>query len=310
VNASIGTNLEMSGSTFEGAVDLSSAKVGGLAFLRGGATFEADVNLIGADIGSDLDFSAAIVTGRVDMTGCQVKRELRLGSSLHQPACWGQAALLVLRNAHVGALQDWWRSSSENSWPKALELEGLTFDRLGGLFGTGNEADMMARPSRCYVEWLGKDLGSSAQPYEHLASLFRRAGDPDKANDLLFAARERRRRLALSGGELLRGWGLWLLKVTIGYGLGNRYFRVLWWVGGWSLLGMFVLKLFGTQSPALWPPLSLFFASLDQLLPIITLNKAYDVLIFGDPSAKLAIDPQPPWVLPQPPGYSSIFTCT
>jgi hypothetical protein len=306
LGASIDASLVITGATFEGKVSLSSAKVGGTAFLRDGATFK-DVDLIGADIGSDLDFSNASFTGRVDMTGCHVKRELRLGSSEHQPARWGQTALLVLRNAQVGALQDRWRDPSVNSWPKALELEGFTFDRIGGLFGTGEEANMMARQSRCYVDWLAKDLGSSAQPYEHLASLFRRAGDPGKANDLLFAARERRRRLALSGvdnwghrkdREVLRGVGLWLLRWTIGYGLGNRYFLVLLWVGGLSLLGMCVLILFGTQSPALWPPLSLFFASLDQLLPIITLNKAYDVLIFGDPSARL--DPQPPWLLPQP----------
>jgi hypothetical protein len=327
--ASIGSNLEMDGSTFEGEVSLDSAKVDGSALLRG--EFKAEVSLVAADIGSDLDFSGASFTHRVDMTGCEVKDEFRLGSSRHPRARWKQDASLVLRNAHVGALQDWWRkppgqswwrrwwgkvaaffrrralgaSLAENSWPKALELEGFTFDRLGGLYGTGKEADMMARPSSCYVEWLGRDSSSSPQPYEHLASLFRRAGEPGKANDLLYEARERRRRAALSKvgtrghrWEVFEGVGLWFLRSTIGYGLGNRYFRVLRWVGGWSLLGMFVLILFGTQSPALWSWLNLFFASLDQLLPIITLNKAYDVLIFGDPSAKL--DPQPPWVLPQP----------
>jgi hypothetical protein len=165
----------------------------------------------------------------------------------------------VLRNAHVSALQDRWRDSSNNSWPKELELEGFTFDRLGGLFGTGKEADMMARPSRCYVEWLGKDAGSSPQPYEHLAGLFRRAGEPGKANDLLYAAREQRRRLALSkvdsrghrkDREVFEGVGLELLRLTIGYGLGNRYFRVLWWVGGLTFLGMFVLIAAGQHSPA------------------------------------------------------------
>jgi anthranilate phosphoribosyltransferase len=106
---------------------------------------------------------------------------------------------------------------------------------------------------------------------------------------------------------VLEGVGLWFLRSTIGYGLGNRYFRVLRWVFGLSLLGMFVLIAFGTQSPALWSWLSLFFASLDQLLPIITLNKAYDVLIFGDPSAQPPIGPQPPWVLPQPAGVQYYF---
>src|SRR5262245_55149019 len=101
---------------------------------------------------------------------------------------------------------------------------------------------MMARPSRWYVEWLCRDSGSSLQPYSPLASLFRRAGEPDKANGLLYAARERRRRAALKKvrirghrGEVFEGVGLGFLRWTIGYGLGNRYFRVLWWVGGLSL---------------------------------------------------------------------------
>jgi hypothetical protein len=302
VNASIGTVLAMNGSTFEGKVDLSSAKVGAAALLWD-ATFKAKFYLTGASIGSNLDFSAASITGPVEMTGCQVEGELRLGVSQNQRTRWKQGALLVLRNARVGALQDWWRDSSDNSWPDVLELDGFTFDRLGGLYGRGEEVNMMARPSWCYLEWLGKDPGSSPQPYEHLASLFRRAGEPGKANDILYAARERRRRLALSkvdyrghhkDREVFEAVGLGLLRLTIGYGLGNRYFRALWWVGALTLLGMLVLIAAGQHSPARWP--SLFFASLDQFLPVIKLNKAHDVLIFGDSSAHPLVDPQPYWV--------------
>ena len=256
VSASLGTSLEMSGSTFEKKVSLNSAKVDGGAFLNG-ACFKGEVNLVGASIGSSLQMSGSTFEGEVNLTGCQVIGELRLGSSRHRPARWKQAALLVLRNTHVGALQDWWQDSSDNSWPKVLKLEGFTFDRLGGLHGEGKEADMMARPSECYVEWLRKDSGFSPQPYEHLASLFRRAGEPGKANDILYAARERRRRLALSkvddrgyckDREVLEGVGLGMLRLTIGYGLGNRYFRVLWWVGGLTLLGTFVLIAAGQLS--------------------------------------------------------------
>jgi hypothetical protein len=131
--------------------------------------------------------------------------------------------------------------------------------------------------------------------------LFRRAGEPDKANDLLYAARERRRRAALKKvrirghrGEVFEGVGLGFLRWTIGYGLGNRYFRVLWWVGGLSLLGMFVLVAAGQHLPERWP--SLFFASLDRFLPVIKLNKAHEALIFGDSSAHPPVDPQPYWV--------------
>jgi hypothetical protein len=213
--------------------------------------------------------------------------------------------MLTLRNAHVGALQDWWQDSSHNSWPTRLELEGFTFDRVGGLYGEGKEADMMGRPSEVYIEWLDRDPGSSPQPYEHLAALFRRAGEPGKANDILYAAREQRRHLALStvdnrghgkGREVVKWLGLSLLRATIGYGLGNRYFRVLWWVGGLTLLGTLLLIIAGRQSPELWSWPSLLFASLDQLLPIITLNKAHDVLIFGDSSARPPVPPQPFWI--------------
>ncbi len=76
----------------------------------------------------------------------------------------------------------------------------------------------------------------SPQPYEYLAGLFREAGEPEKANAILYAARERRRGEAWSkvddyGQARERNWLRWLgmsmLKWTIGYGFGGRYFRVL-----------------------------------------------------------------------------------
>ena len=56
-------------------------------------------------------------------------------------------------------------------------------------------------------------------------------------------------------------------------------------------MGMLVLIVFGSHPLAEW--LHVFFASLDQLLPIITLDKAHDALIFGDLSAKPPVAPQP-----------------
>jgi hypothetical protein len=159
---------------------------------------------------------------------------------------------------------------------------------------------LLDRPIDSYIEWLKGDPARSPQPYEHLAEQFRKAGEPQKANDILYASRERQRRNAWSkvlnnGIQWQRAIGLSILKNTIGYGLGNRYFRVLWWVGGLTFMGTFVLITFGTHSltNSLTQFLSIFFASLDQLLPVVTLDKAHDVLIFGNLSAKLTIDPQP-----------------
>ena len=203
-------------------------------------------------------------------------------------------------------LQDWWQSESENAWPETYWLEGFTYDRLGAI-SKANEADMLDRSVTSYIQWLDKDLSSSAQPYEQLACLFRETGEPYKGADILYAAKERRRRNAWSTvegvghakrREWLRTLGLSMLCWTIGYGLGHRYFRSLWWVAGFTLLGTMVLMVFGSYCSTNWVPL--FFASFDQLLPIITLDKAHDTLIFGD---TLAI----PYVAPQPYGVRIYF---
>lgn len=295
VKASIGSNLEMDGSTFEGSVILNRATVNGSAFLSsdlaGGATFKGKVDIVGASIGQDLDLSDADISGLVDLTGCKVTGELRLGSAKHAATRWKDSASLVLRNTQVGALQDWWRNESDNSWPKALQLEGFTYDRLGGLLGEGKEANMMARPVASYIHWLARDPSASPQRYEQLARFFHQAGEPHKANDILYEARERRRRMTFSkvddhdqakSRDWREGLALWVLRLTVGYGLGRRYFRVLWWAGGFTLLGALLLITFGQYPPSSW--LSLVFASLDQLLPIITLDKAHEALIFGGTS--------------------------
>ena len=195
----------------------------------------------------------------------------------------------MLRNAHVGALQDWWRDEHDNAWPKTLELQGFTYDRLGGLFGEGKETNLLTRPLVNHIQWLNRDRSFSTQPYKYLARLFREAGEPSNANDILYAARERQRHRALSkvddyGRPKKRHWRQWLglsvLSLTIGYGLGNKYFRILWSVGGLTLLGTLIL--FIAESPSLTRLPVLVFASLDQLLPIVTLNKTHDALIFCD----------------------------
>jgi hypothetical protein len=174
---------------------------------------------------------------------------------------------------------------------------------------------MLARPLACYIAWLRRDPTSSPQPYEYLAHVFREVGEPEKASDILYAARERRRRQIFDHGRAeRRNWRQWLgigtyfrwlgmslLKWTIGYGLGGRYFRVLGWVGGLTVLGTVLLKVYGAQVENSWLPS--LFASFDELLPVITLDKAHETMIFGDTSAKTAGTTLPPQAqpVPQPP---------
>ncbi len=52
-----------------------------------------------------------------------------------------------------------------------------------------------------------------------------------------------------------------------------------------------MLLLFGSHPWSDW--LRALFASLDQLLPLVTLDKAHDALIFGNLSANPPVEPQP-----------------
>ena len=65
-----------------------------------------------------------------------------------------------------------------------------------------------------------------------------------------------------------------LLRITIGYGIGLRYFRSLAWALGLTILGGFVF--FPSVAPV-WPDQGAsFLFSFDQLLPIINIAPGAD----------------------------------
>jgi hypothetical protein len=189
------------------------------------------------------------------------------------------------------------------AWPDRIDLKGFTYNRLGGSLATG-AVEMMRRPAGHYVAWLARDPVLSRQPYEQLASVFRTAGDRDRADAILTAYRDRERAEAWRDGKCWNtenplwqrplAWGhencrnaLWLglLWATIGYGIGDGPFRILYWVLGVTALGMLVLA-FARPDPArprgvLW----CFGASLDHLLPIVELNKEFSDY-FHDPERR------------------------
>ncbi len=267
--AKVGGQLAMNGSKFGGTLDMELLHVDGSLVMRG-AEFEKEVQLFFATVGSNLDISGARFVS-VDLTGTKITGELRLGSGRHSATTWVPGARLVLRNSHVGALQD-----RAEAWPESLELEGFTYGRLGGFGGAGAEDDMAQRPADWFIDWLAKDRSFSPQPYQQLAEVFRAAGQTGKAHDVLYAGRERERRAAegvcwwTSG---LKWWGMGLLKVTIGYGLGHRYFWALRSVVGLVLLGAIVLAGTG-EGPAHGMPWGLSY-SLDHLLPVVQLIKSH-----------------------------------
>jgi hypothetical protein len=283
-----------------------------------------DVDIAFARLGGNLDLSGAEFVC-VKLSGSHIEEELRLGSSQRPPSRWSKIPIsecsvdpntstiisdrtqeradlsccasevpqLDLRNAHAGALQDWVAQGDVQydeekwslSWPSRMQIDGFTYDRLGGI-GTTAGAEMLSRPVDWYIHWLERDPSYSPEPYQQLAATFSKAGEPVKAQRILYESRKRARQeseresLCIIQDRWclpvpnLQWWGLSLLELTTGYGIGLRYFRALGWVVGLTLLGAIILHV-QRQEPQGFA--SKLFFSLDQLIPrIVQLDKVHD----------------------------------
>jgi hypothetical protein len=132
------------------------------------------------------------------------------------------------------------------------------------------------------VRWLDHDAPFTTQPYQQLASVFRAAGDSNRADNVLYAARDREMRESWRKGNCFYGLGgecwnaavLFLLKCTIGYGLGLGYFWALFWVVLFTGIGTVILwrKSEDAKKNGWWWCIG---ASLDHLLPIVEMNKEF-----------------------------------
>jgi hypothetical protein len=269
--ANITGHLAMDGSAFTAGVDLGGLSCHSLA-LNDSTFVEGDdksarrpVRIMFARIEGNLDLSGAELPG-LELFGAAIGGDLRLVTTEY-PALprWGNRARLGLRNVRAGGLRD-----NHDAWPPVLGLLGFVYDRLSGR-GRGEDA-IRDRPVSWFVDWLARDRDFSRQPYQQLAAVFSAAGYPDRAAAVLYAARERERKEAWKRGRRIEAAGLWLLKITIGYGLGTRMFRVLYWVAGLTLLGASVLWFYTPEAHSRGPVWCLW-ASLGHLLPVVQLNK-------------------------------------
>ena len=297
--AKVDGHLVLSGAKVEGLLNMNGLQVGQTLSMRG--TQAPAINLGFAHITRNLDLSGAELKS-FDLSAARIEGELGMGSSGDSATLWAEKdAHINLHNAHVGILQDWaaldreakyWRSS----WPNdaSLQLDGFTYDRLGRFDPRANqeieagEEMLHERPVTWYLNWLRRDETFSPQPYEYLAATFRKAGEADKADDVLYASRERVREQAK---PRLRWWGLSLLKYTISYGIGSGYFFLpLFWVVGLAIASTIILFAAGQPvtcdivdqpSGCLSNRLAdssmaaRFVYSLGQVLPIVELDPAH-----------------------------------
>lgn len=152
-------------------------------------------------------------------------------------------------------------------WPGKLELDGFTYTNLGVLGAEGID-DPTNRDAIWYIDWLAKQVKYSPQPYEQLASVLRKAGHSGKADEILYAGRNRE--LKNASGLLNCAW-LFTNKVFIGYGY--RIYYAFYWFLGFLFLGAFVLRVTG-QGPAHKMPYGFSFSA-DMLLPIVQLRERH-----------------------------------
>ena len=240
--------LILIGGTIEGRVYMNKSSsesvlsfvgtvaLGGLDLSKGR---HGTVKILNSNIYGDLDVSEMDVAFFFDITGTRVHGALRLVplSAVEQAkadaANKGFRRRFSARNAYVGTLED-----TNDAWDRwsVLDLSGFEYDKL-----SSPSTSVQLRAENPYLrdaEWFKKWLESmetySPQPYIRISDLLRREGQFETANAILFEGKQRERKgLTWSEG---RRWWLELLRHTIGYGIGLRAFKALFWM---ALLAVF-----------------------------------------------------------------------
>jgi hypothetical protein len=264
--AKIGSQLELQHASCAGFLDLGSLQVAGHVLMEDGEFNR--ISLIFARLGGGLYLVRSRVAS-LDLTGARIEGEFCLGESDCDRPQWAEGPQLVLRNATVGVLQC---PPSLAAWP-ALDLSGFIYKQMGGLSFADRATAIAGRPPAWFFQWLGKDKTFTPQPYHQLASVLRSLGHAETADAVLYEGKERERRAA--GWRTPKWWGMSLLKWTIGYGYGYRYFRSLIWALGITLIGATIL---GTTPAGHNFTLAEKLAfSFDLLLPIVELDKRHSL---------------------------------
>ena len=275
-----------------------------------GVSARSNIDLSFSKFGS-VDFNRAPSRlWRVEMHGVVVAGEF----VLHAETQWRPGARLNLRNARVGAVQD----DLGESWPASLYLHGFDPGRLGALGGQGTS--YMTRPAQWFVEFLGRtaevqqnppallwpqlpqfvrriwpvpdgapgwlcrllvpvarDVGYRPSTYITFAERLRALGRVGPADLVAYEGREIDRRNAI----FPRNLGLWMLRATMGYGIGYRYFRALYWVVGLAALCLVTAAIDASINGwhrtvfAHHPPIWVIYACISHVLPIVSLDKSY-----------------------------------
>ncbi|HZZ24244.1 MAG TPA: hypothetical protein VFE60_17400 [Roseiarcus sp.] len=254
----VGESLLMNYASLGDVVGLGEAKIDGLLDLSDASAERLDAPSL--RVGENLDLRGARIS-RVILGDAVVGGYIKVGAKDDEPTI----KELDLHNARAGSLLD----NGEKSWPTKMRLDGFTFSRFG-------ESTMAKRDRAWWDNWAHSDESKSSYPYEQLAVAHAAAGDRNAADAFHYAERVRAAENADWGERALSyvlGWGA-------GYGIGYYMFRALGWALLLAVIGTLVLRFLvkgvrdetgRVKHGSFW----CFGASVDRLLPFITLKKEF-----------------------------------
>jgi hypothetical protein len=230
--AEIDGGLTVSNSEFDGWISLWRARIASTVDLSG-----AVIRTTGAD--RDTSDKAALVCEHL------AADRLTLPSSIR-----GATDVIDLTNARVTVVD---APSSQSAL--RFKLDGFSYETLRPFL-----------PADLRLEWLHRsnESGYCPQPYEQLASAYRRIGHDVDARRVLL---EKNRRRRAEQRVLARAWGV-LQDATTGYGY--RPARAGAWLLALLAVGTTLFTLYPPLALKEAPPFSSFFYTLDLLLPILS----------------------------------------
>lgn len=282
--AQIGGRLRcVDGFRADGAVRLDGARVGGSVCFTGAeltGTAPAILEATGIDVGVHFDCLGGFrCAGRIRLSGSRIGGVINFDDAVITPGAGTPAekALVVLR--HLDASEISLRTArplagavalehsrvrmltdSPDSWPADIRLNGFVYDKL-----------LTPGPVEQRIAWLGRDrTGYQPQPYEQLASVYRRMGHDGDARRVLHA-KERARRRTLSPASRIVGA---VQDAAVGYGY--RPARALGWLVVLLTIGTIVFAAHHPRPTGTAPglPFNPFIYSLDLLLPVINFGQS------------------------------------
>lgn len=305
----VGGQLAMTEAEFQGELAMDRASVAASLFMDEGK-FKS-VRLDGVQVGGQLAMVGSVFDKSVSMERLRVKGDLYLRNTTFKESlglcsarigghifCEGaEFASIDLEDTSCDTIYDGRTKREEgDNWPNGLRLDRFTYNHIRGVPEQDDTMDLADRKPKWFKEWLAKQKKFSPQPYQQCAKVLREAGQPDKANAVLYIGRERER------WEPDGRYGRWLFltgsKLFLGHCLGKRFF---WFPAGWAfalwLAGVFVCHEAPTAAAHSWYWCMGY--SLNRLIPLVDLHPSFKLatqLGFG-PSAWFMLQTLCGWFL-------------